>query len=146
MIPSAGVKIPPLSWVFDYKDKFHTLNSTNMSKIKFPLWTPWRFLGNSNLGTRWWWWASSTSCFTLRERAPGTHYLGAWMDPTAGIDVLANRRNLLLPARNRTTIPRSSSLYSSHYTECAIPDHSPRNGRSNLGGWGGWVLCFHSSG
>jgi hypothetical protein len=47
MIPSAGVKIPPLSWVFDYNDKLYTLNSTNMPKIKFPLWTPWRFVGNS---------------------------------------------------------------------------------------------------
>lgn len=37
MILLAGVKIPPLSWVFDYNDKFYTLNSTNMPKIKFPL-------------------------------------------------------------------------------------------------------------
>jgi len=47
MILSAGVKIPPLSWVFDYNDKFYTLNSTKMPKIKFPLWKPWRFVGNS---------------------------------------------------------------------------------------------------
>jgi len=47
MIPSEGVKIPPLSWVFYYNDKFYTLNSTNTPKIKLPLRTPWRFVGNS---------------------------------------------------------------------------------------------------
>jgi hypothetical protein len=32
------------------------------------------------------WSASRPGCFTSRERAPGTHWIGGWVDPRAGLD------------------------------------------------------------
>jgi hypothetical protein len=32
------------------------------------------------------WSASRPVRFTPRERAPGTHWIGGWVDPTAGLD------------------------------------------------------------
>jgi hypothetical protein len=42
----------------------------------------------------------------LRERAPGTHWIGGWMDPTAGLDDV---QKILDPTGTRTPIHRSSS-------------------------------------
>jgi hypothetical protein len=32
------------------------------------------------------WSASRLGLFTPRERAPGTHWIGGWVDPKAGLD------------------------------------------------------------
>jgi hypothetical protein len=54
-----------------------------------------------DLGTIW----SSVVSFTprqlyLRERAPGTHWIGGWVGPTARLDVM-EKRKYLVPAGNR---------------------------------------------
>jgi hypothetical protein len=37
------------------------------------------------------WQASSSGCFTPGERAPGTHWIGCWVDPRAGLDDFEKR-------------------------------------------------------
>jgi hypothetical protein len=41
--------------------------------------------------------------FTPEERAPGTHWLGGWVGPKVGLDVVANKQNST-PAMNRTPV------------------------------------------
>jgi hypothetical protein len=36
-------------------------------------------------------------------RAPGTHLMGGWLGPTAGLDAMAKRK-IPVPAWNRTTV------------------------------------------
>jgi hypothetical protein len=45
-----------------------------------------------NLGTRGELSASRPDRFTSKERAPGTHWIGAWVGPTAGLDTVKKRR------------------------------------------------------
>jgi hypothetical protein len=64
------------------------------------------------------WSASQHGRFTPRERAPGTHSIGGWMDPRAGLVDLEKRkfltlRGLELRPLGRTA--RSQSLYRLHY-------------------------------
>jgi hypothetical protein len=35
--------------------------------------------------------------FTSEERAPGTHWIGGWVDPRAGFEHVQNRKFLTLP-------------------------------------------------
>jgi hypothetical protein len=43
------------------------------------------------------WSASRRSHFASGERAPGTHWIGVWVDPRAGLDDLDKRQFLYLP-------------------------------------------------
>jgi hypothetical protein len=43
------------------------------------------------------WSTSRTGCCTPGERAPGTHWIGSWVDPGAGLDDLEKRKLLTLP-------------------------------------------------
>jgi hypothetical protein len=43
------------------------------------------------------WSASCPSRFTPGERAPGTHWIGVWVDPRVGVDDLEMRKFLTLP-------------------------------------------------
>jgi hypothetical protein len=43
------------------------------------------------------WTASQIGRFTPGERAPGTHWIGGWVDPRAGLDDLEKRKFLILP-------------------------------------------------
>jgi hypothetical protein len=43
------------------------------------------------------WSVSRPRRFTPRERAPGTHWLGGWMDPRASLDDVERRKFLTLP-------------------------------------------------
>jgi hypothetical protein len=46
-----------------------------------------------NLGTRWRWVVNSTPRpLCLRERTPGTHWLGYWVGPGAGLGVFEKRK------------------------------------------------------
>jgi hypothetical protein len=40
------------------------------------------------------WSTSRPGCFTPGERAPGTHWIGGWVDLRAGLDDLDNRKFL----------------------------------------------------
>jgi hypothetical protein len=78
------------------------IDQHKVSKVKLSRYTPWRHMGGEevklllilNLGTRWGWVVSVTPRprFTPRERTPGTHYIGGWVDPKAGLDAGAIRR------------------------------------------------------
>jgi hypothetical protein len=48
------------------------------------------------------WSASGTSRFTTGEIAPGTHWIGGWVGPKAGLDAVKNR--IYCHAGNRTRI------------------------------------------
>jgi hypothetical protein len=52
------------------------------------------------------WSTSRPDRFTTRERAPGTHWIGGWVDLRAGLDEL---EKILDPTGTRTPTPRSSS-------------------------------------
>jgi hypothetical protein len=46
-----------------------------------------------NLGIRWRWVVISLpGRFTLRERAPGIHWIGGWVSPRAGLDAVVKRK------------------------------------------------------
>jgi hypothetical protein len=38
------------------------------------------------------WSASSPGRFISEERAPGTHWIGGWVSPTAGVDTVERRK------------------------------------------------------
>jgi hypothetical protein len=44
------------------------------------------------------WSASRPGLFTLRERAPGTHWIGGWVGPRAALDDVEKRKFFTLPA------------------------------------------------
>jgi hypothetical protein len=46
-----------------------------------------------DLSTRWGEWSTSyPSHFTPRERAPGTPWIGGWVDPKASLDAMMKRK------------------------------------------------------
>jgi hypothetical protein len=52
------------------------------------------------------------------ERAPGTHWLGGWVEPRAGLDDVEESKFLTLPGLELRPIgrpARSQSLYRLHY-------------------------------
>jgi hypothetical protein len=55
-----------------------------------------------NLGTRWS--ASRPGRFTLRERAPGAHWIGGWVDPRALLEAVVKRK---IPSPRRESNPRT---------------------------------------
>jgi hypothetical protein len=60
------------------------------------------------------WSTSRPSLFTTEERAPGTHYRGGWVDPSASLDDVVKRKFLNLPALELRPLgrpARSQSLY-----------------------------------
>jgi hypothetical protein len=52
------------------------------------------------------WSASRPDRFTLKERTPGTHWIGGWVGPRAGLDTEVRRK---IPSPYRDWNPRSSS-------------------------------------
>jgi hypothetical protein len=71
-----------------------------------------RFL---NLGTSWDEWSASLPChFTPGERAPGTHWIGGWVDLRAGLDNMEKWKFLALPGLEPQPLGRpahNQSLY-----------------------------------
>jgi hypothetical protein len=46
-----------------------------------------------NFGTRWGEWSDlRPGSFNPRERAPGTHWIGGWVGPRAGLDTVVKRK------------------------------------------------------
>jgi hypothetical protein len=68
-----------------------------------------------DLGTRW----RSVVSFTPLplyppgERAPGTHWIGSWVDPSVGLDAVEKRKKFALPGIEPG--PSSPSLYGLSY-------------------------------
>jgi hypothetical protein len=64
------------------------------------------------------WSDSRPGCFTPGERAPGTHWIGGWVDPRAGLDNVEKRKFLTLPGLELRSCGRpasSQSLYRLRY-------------------------------
>jgi hypothetical protein len=55
--------------------------------------------------------ASRPFRFTLRERAPGTHWLGGWVGPRIGLDAVEERQILPCRESNPGRPARSPSLH-----------------------------------
>jgi hypothetical protein len=69
------------------------------------------------------WSASRPSCFTLGERAPGTHWRGGWVDPRAGLDDVDKRKFLTLLGLELRPLGcpvRSQSLYRLRYPGTSV--------------------------
>jgi hypothetical protein len=65
-------------------------------------------------------WSASRPCrFTPREKAPGTHWIGGWVDPRAGLDNMEKRK--FLPYRNSNSDLSVVQPVGSRYTDCATP-------------------------
>jgi hypothetical protein len=62
--------------------------------------------------------ASLPGRFTPRERAPGTHWTGGWVDPRAGLDDVEKRN--LLTLRDSNSDPPVVQPVASRYTDYAI--------------------------
>jgi hypothetical protein len=52
------------------------------------------------------WSASHPSLFTPGEIAPGTHWIGGWVDPRASLDDMEKRKFLTLPGLKRQPLSR----------------------------------------
>jgi hypothetical protein len=64
------------------------------------------------------WSVSRPGSFTPVERAPGTHWIGGWVGPRAGVDDVEKRRFLSLPGLELQPLcrpARSQSLYRLRY-------------------------------
>jgi hypothetical protein len=61
--------------------------------------------------------ASRPGRFTPGEKAPGTHWIGGWVDPRADLDGLKKRKFLTLPGLELRPLSRSAcqSLYRLRY-------------------------------
>jgi hypothetical protein len=55
--------------------------------------------------------ASHPSCFTLRERAPGTHWIGGWVGPRVVLDAVVKRK---IPSPRGESNPRTP-LYTKNF-------------------------------
>jgi hypothetical protein len=59
------------------------------------------------------WSASRTGRLIPEERAPGTHWIGGWVGPRAGLDEVEKRKFLILPGLELRPL-RSQSLWRLH--------------------------------
>jgi hypothetical protein len=61
------------------------------------------------------WSASRTGRFTLRERAPGTHWIGGWVGPRNSLDTVS-KRNIPSPRQesnsDHTIVQPVASCYT----------------------------------
>jgi hypothetical protein len=64
------------------------------------------------------WSASHPGRFTPGERAYGTHWIGGWLDPRAGLDDMEKRK--FSPYRYSNSDPSVAHPVASRYTDYAI--------------------------
>jgi hypothetical protein len=58
------------------------------------------------------WWASRSGRFTPGERASDTHWIGGWMNPTAGMYDVDKWKFLTLPGLELRPLRRPASIQS----------------------------------
>jgi hypothetical protein len=99
---------------------------TNLALRHEGVWGSWcidpHFL---DLSTSWRWMVSFTPLpLYPSERAPGTHWIGGWVGPRAGLDYVEKRKFLTLPGlelRPLSRPARSQSLYRLRYPGSCKP-------------------------
>jgi hypothetical protein len=69
------------------------------------------------------WSASRPGRFTPRETAPGTHWIGGWMDPKASVDAVVKRK---IPSPRRESNPRTP-IFQPVVHSCKILKHDNAN-------------------
>jgi hypothetical protein len=102
----------PFDWVNFKKGKGKVVPVLNVSTTPLRCIGEWRYSSTHSLisvlaGAEWS--ASRLASFTPRERALGTHLIGGWVGPKAGLDAVSKRKKFPAPVGNRTPIIRSSS-------------------------------------
>jgi hypothetical protein len=93
-----------------------------------------------DLGTKWEYSASRPRCFTPKERALGTYWIGGWVGPRAVLDTVVKRK---IPRPCRESNPRTPIVQPvvSHYTEWASNNYRhclSSNGRLIVNWTGIW--------
>jgi hypothetical protein len=69
------------------------------------------------------WSASRRSCLIPGERAPGTHWIGGWVGPRAGLGNVEERKFLTLPELKLRDVglpARNQSLHRLRYHDVAL--------------------------
>jgi hypothetical protein len=56
------------------------------------------------------WSASRTGHFTPMEKPPGTHWIGGWVGPSAGLDIAVVKRKISSPRRDSNLPPTPSAI------------------------------------
>jgi hypothetical protein len=67
------------------------------------------------------WSASRPGRFTPGKEPPGTHWVGGWVDPRAGLDGVEKRKFLTLLVLELRPLSRPAQPVASRYTDYAIP-------------------------
>jgi hypothetical protein len=67
------------------------------------------------------WSASHPDSFTPGERAPGTHWIGGWVDPRAGLDDVEKSKFLTQPGLELRPLSRPAPSQSTLSADYAIP-------------------------
>jgi hypothetical protein len=75
------------------------------------------------------WFASRPGRFTPRERAPGTHWIGGWVDPRTSLDKVEKRKKYC-PYWDSNSDSSAVHQVASRYTDCALL--APCNNNNNL--------------
>jgi hypothetical protein len=86
--------------------------------------TPWRRMGEwtyrsifLDLGTSWRWVVNFTPRLLYHSgKRPGTHYIGGWVNPRAGMDDLEKRKFLTLPGFELRSLRHPASRYTDYAT------------------------------
>jgi hypothetical protein len=69
--------------------------------------------------------------FTPRGRAPGTHSIGGWVGPRAGLDDVEKNKFRTLPGIELQPRPVVQPV-ASRYTDCGIPAHAGQDEEYNV--------------
>jgi hypothetical protein len=105
----------PADWILWFSSV--SLSTKRVRWGKLSHYMPWRSLGGKevqlliilDLGTTWGWVVSvmPQPRFIPGERTPGTHWIGGWVGPRAGLDT-GGRRKILCPCRGSNPDQKST--------------------------------------
>jgi hypothetical protein len=68
------------------------------------------------------------SRFTSEERATGTHWIGGWVDPRAGLDTVEKRKFLTVPGLELRPFGRPACCQLLYWLHYPAPDTIKRLG------------------
>jgi hypothetical protein len=76
-----------------------------------------------------------------RERAPGTHFIGGWVDPRAGLDDMEKWKLFFTLPGLELPLPLVVQPVASRYTDWAIPARGFSGSVKKIGMDVLWVHC-----